>query len=64
MLIILSRTFSASLLALAVVEGSRIVLVWPLLSLGLGWFWMICTESLISETSIAAPRRSSQRLST
>ena len=57
----LSSTFSASLLVLDVVDGRTMVS--PCTSLA--WFWMTsCTASLISDTSIAAPMRSGQRLST
>lgn len=52
MLIVLSSTFSASLLLLAVVDGSTMVSACR----SLAWFWMTSfTESSISESNIAAP---------
>jgi hypothetical protein len=61
MLMVLSSTFSASLLVLAVVDGSTMVSAWR----SLAWFWMTSfTESSISDSSMAAPMRSPQRLST
>ena len=61
MLIVLSSTFSASLLVLEVVDGSTMVSACR----SLDWLWMTSfTESSISDSSMAALMRSLQRLST